>query len=592
MNPRSTWFLVITALVLAAYIKLTHRKVTVESPNGTVAFYAPNAKDVVSVQIIRSNVVVKVERSRDGWQMKDPVNYPAETTSVETLLAAIEKLQPKDHEPSSIWSQNPDAKRQMGLDNPGSLTLETRKGTWILRLGGQTPIGNRFYFQQVGDDGLFIADNTFLAALPTSPADWREHSLIDLRRLSFDRVEIAGRAQLEAVREGTSRWKLVRPLEARANLEQFQQILELVQRTEVDDFVSDSPAVPLDDFGLQPPATQLIFKLGTNEVSRLQFGRAPTNSPGSVFVRRTANNNIVTVKADAATLLMQPLSAFRDKRLLPSIETAVRIQISSPENTFSLEREGTNWFLGGTNRLPADTYTSKAFLHDLAGLRIEDFADDIVGDSTRYGFDKVGRTYSVSGTNGPLVSLQLGIPYGTQNWVYARRLDEPSVYGVTIGSTVLLPQAPAQLRSWQFEATNVAKVTIEEKGQKRLLERSPSGDWKSDGAALGAANGPAIDEVMYRLSLLQTRRFPAPPEAQWPSLAIPKVDHHITIQLTGTSPFKTLRFDFGGRPNNVNQFALAQFDGGDRILIEFPYTFYMNEVRYSLSVGGAQPLKQ
>ena len=588
MNPRTNWFLVLVALGLGAYIAMTRGHRNPARELGAIRFIPPSSGDVTAIQVGKSNTSVSVERTGGSWRMRSPVDYPAQATSVESVLSAIEKLSPQSYLPASTWNRQPDAKRQMGLENPGSLTVETRKGTWILRLGGLAPLGNGFYFQQVGDDGVFVADNSFLAALPASASDWRDHSLVDIRHLAFDHLEIVGRAQLEAVREGNSRWKLVRPLEARANNDQFQQILELLQRTEVDDFVSDSPAVPLDDFGLQPPAAQLIFKLGTNEVSRLQFGRAPTNSPGSVFVRRSANNNIVTVSAEAANLLAQPLSTFRDKRLLPPIDAMARIQISAPDNTFSLERLGTNWFLGGTNRLPADNYSSTAFLRDLAGLRIEDFVDDIVGDSTRYGFDKVGRTYSVLGTNGPLVSLQLGIPYGTQNRVYSRRLDEPSVYGITIGSTVLLPQIPAQLRSWQFETTNVTKVTVEEKGQTRILERGPTGEWKADGAALGAANGPAIDEVMYRLSQLQTRRFPAPPEAQWSSLAIPKVDHHITIQLAGGMPFKTLRFDFGGRPNNVNQYALAQFDGGDRILIEFPYTFYMNEVRYSLSIGNAQ----
>ncbi|HTI68680.1 MAG TPA: DUF4340 domain-containing protein [Candidatus Limnocylindria bacterium] len=588
MNPRSTWFFVIAAVLLAAYISLSnrHRGNGVPSAGGRVEFTSPRAQEIVEVQLVRSNLAVRAERVGGTWRLHNP-DYPAQVTGIENLLQAVEKLRPINYITAEQWRQQPEGRRQMGLEKPGTLTIQTRSGPWILQLGGMSPLGNRFYFQQVGDDGVYVADNSFLAALPHTVADWRNHSLVDLEQVRFDRIEIAGRAQLEAVREPGGRWRLIRPLEARASSEQFQNLIETIQRTEVTSFVSDSPAVPLDDFGLQTPVAQVVFKLGTNEVSRLQFGRAPTNAPGEIYIRRTANTNIVQANADAAPLLLRPLSAFRDKQLLPSLEGATRVEIVGTGPAFAVDRSGTNWFLGGTNRLPADAANISACLRALAVMRIEDYVDDVVADPSRYGFDQPRRRYSIFGTNGLLATLLIGVPYGTQNRVYAKRADEPSAYGIPAAYSTVLPQFPAQLRSWRFDPTNVVRITVEEKGEKRVVERSPVGDWKFAGNSLGVAASLGIDEAVYGVSQLNSQRFPAPPDAVLPGLGFTEVNHHITIELGGTSGFKTLRLEFGGRTNAVTQYALAQLDDSEPVLIEISLSLYLNLIRPNLSLGNS-----
>lgn len=583
MSGRSTLFLVLAALFLGGWIYTTERRARtdVEVGAGGVRFERIEPREVLSVEILRSNTAIRLERTNSVWWMRAPVVYPAQSAAVDGLLEVLGSLTPRSHVGAAELAAQPGALAAFGLETPDTLTVRSRSGMTILRLGGRTALGNQVYFQQVGKEGVFTADATLLGSLPATPEAWRDRRLLAGEGEGFDRIEVLGPTVFEAERLTNGNWTLVRPLAARANADQIHRLLLEVAGLDVSAFVTDSVAVASEDYGLARPLAQMILKRGTNELVRLQVGGVPTNAPGEVFVRRSGPGNIVRVTNSVVDLLRQPLAAYRERRLLPSVSGLTRLEIQNGTNAFTLEREGTNWFVGTPRRFPADAVWVRETLRRVVGMQIESFADDLVTDAARYGLDQPVRRYAFSagGATGtaarPIATLEFGAPAAGGRHVYVRRTDEPGVYEVPMSDFTLLPASAGQFRDWVFDPTNAVRIEIRHQGRTRILGRNAAGRWEGGVAIGGTLADPAIDEALYRIAHAAGGRFPAPQEPALRQFAFDQVDHAVTVVLREGGPFRSLQLRFGGRPNAVNQFVLARFDeDAEAVLTQFPLVLY------------------
>jgi hypothetical protein len=498
---------------------------------------------------------------------------------VERLLEALGNVVPRSHLTGAEVAAQPGALAAFGLERPDVLTLRTREGMSILRLGGRTPLGSQVYFQQVGQDGVFTADAALLEALPASPDAWRDRRLFDADTLSFDRFEVLGDTEFEASLGTNGVWGLVRPLVARANEDQIRRLLTDAADSQVTAFVGDAPNRSGDDFGLSKPVAQMVLKRGTEEVLRLQFGTAPTNAPGEVFVRRSDFGNVVRITNAILESLRRPLAAYRDRRLMPSIAGLQRLEVRAGGEPFTLERQGTNWWVVAPRRFQADGPWVRETFQRFMRLRIDDYLDDLGADPARYGLAEPARDYAffLGASNAApvlLTRLNLGVPLGDGRRLAVRRSDEPGIYGIAAGDLQTLPVSATQFRDWSLNPTNVVQVEIRQQGRTRILKRNAIGRWEGVAAAQGVLPDPAIDEGLHRIGLAPIGRFPAPNDAALKQFAFDQLDHAMTLTLSDGSPFRTLRLRFGGR-NAVNQFVWAAFDPGEpAILTQFPLGLY------------------
>jgi hypothetical protein len=453
----------------------------------------------------------------------------------------------------------------------------------ILRLGGRTPLGSQFYFQQVGQDGVFTADAVLLEALPASVEDWRNRRLFDADSLPFDRVEILGETEFEAAITTNGTWSLTRPLVARANDDQIRRLLIDAADSRVNAFVSDTLTVSADEYGLTKPTAQMVLKQGTNELLRLQFGRASTNAPGEILVRRSDFGNIVRITNSILESLKRPLATYRDRRLMPSIAGLERVEIRAGSEPFTLEKQGTNWWVTSPRRFPADAPWVRETFQRFMRLRIEDFLDDLGTDSGRYGLDQPAREYSFylgksNGSPALLTRLSLGTPLGEGRRLSVRRSDEPGIYGIAAGDLQTLPVSASQFRDWNLNPSNIVQIEIRQQGRTRILRRNSLGRWDGVVAVQGLMPDPAIDEGLYRIGQAPIGRFAAPNDAALKQFAFDQLDHAVTLTHKEGGYFRSLHLRFGGR-NAIHQFVWAAFDSGEpAILTQFPLSLYQEYI--------------
>lgn len=584
MNPRSNWILLLIAAGLAVYVLLLERRsaVVVRGGVGTSSFESVDPSVVTVVELIRSNSVLRVERSGTAWRMTAPVVYPAQAASVDRLLGELGRLVPSGFITAGQVAAQPDALKAFGLEPPAAiLALQTAQGPTIFRIGGLTPVQSRFYFQRVGSDGVYTADAALLASLPIRANDWRDRTLLDLGGRSFDRVALSSRGRMvfEAVRD-SSRWRLRQPLSARADGERIEALVAQMQNLRVTEFVSDAVVIDRAAYGLQPAELELVIATGTNEWARLQVGSIATNAPGERFVRRLSHTNLVRVAAEDLTVLERSLEEFRDPRLFGALEGVDGMEVRG-SNAFRVELSGTNWMVTQPRSFPAESSAVEFLISQLSTLEIAQFINDVVPDLAPYGLDRPSREFLARRGTNILAHLQVGKATDTRGiLLYARRLDEPGVYAIP--RTVLFNlDSPGQLRSWRFESNNVVQVAVSHEGRRRVFGRE-GGIWKvAEGAPFAEFIPDALDEVLFRLGRWDSMRYSVTDEAALLRAGgFAKVSHEVEIRLQAPAPVRLLRLQFGG-PIAGNRFVLARFDDDPMALrLELPGVLYADLIRF------------
>ena len=160
MRFRSSWLrkpprfssritLVVIALALGGYVFVSEQPPGRDrGAGGSGDYSAFDPATVRAVELLRSNIVIRVERAPNGWRMTVPVQYGAQGTAVEAFLASLAGMRPRMMIPSAELTDSggTDDLKAFGLDGGAiTVTLETADGTPVLfQLGGPTPLGAQF----------------------------------------------------------------------------------------------------------------------------------------------------------------------------------------------------------------------------------------------------------------------------------------------------------------------------------------------------------------------------------------------------------------------------------------------------------------
>lgn len=591
MKWTQTWLLLALACALGAFIFFFEQHLADSGVMAPPEKVLPQLKaaSVNNLQVRRGKqFVLHIERAGESWSFTSPLAYPAAPVAVESLLKFLEQLVPQTRiTPEEMRGRKLTAD-EFGFDAPQAvLILQAGELRHELQIGARSAAGDQVYVQIVGRPGIYVVEATLIDRLPRTVNDWRETALLNLAGLNFDRVEtIKNGGGLALQRDpATKLWQLSRP-QQRADQVKVQAWFEKIRLARAVDFVTDDPKADLEAFGLQPPALELSFGQGTNQVQRVQFGRSPTNDPASVFARRLSQTNIVLVPKTFLETLHTPFTELRDRRLVDFDPAAVDLIEVRGTEQFTLRRQTNNTWTTGDN-LTADIPYMRDLLVLLSQLEITEYVKDVVTDFSSYGLKppqlqyilKAGVTNAAGPTNVVLAHLDLGTNLNDQ--VFVRRADEDSVYAVRHMDAHYLPSAAWQLRDhrvWNFTTNQVVRVTIQQHGRTRLLVRTPGGDWSLAPGSAGTVNPWAMEEIMFRLGEMYAMTWVARGAEGRARHGFTGNGHTISIEIKAGDKFQTLTMDFGGPSLLRLPYASTLVDGQPWVF-EFPWQLYPDVLR-------------
>jgi hypothetical protein len=581
MNPRTTFFLVAVAGGLFAFIFFFEhqpRPVAGLATSGPVLpTLRPSAVNAVLAQAA-GQPAISVERKADGWHILQPISTPAQGAVVENLLQVLSQVTWHTHLTEADLQGHADADREFGFSPPlYTFTFQQDGQRLKLLLGSRTPLGDEVFVRVDDRKEIYTVDIAMLKYVPPTLNDWRDPSLVRLNGLAFNRLIVTNGAKVfELQRDATnSLWHITRPVEARADSARVNDLLARLQGLRVTRFITDDPKPDLDSFGMQPPALTLALDQDTNEVFSLQFGKNPTNSDTQIFVRRSDQNGVALIGAEALTPWSGTYEDFRDRHLLNLAAQPPReIEVHGLDN-FTLQLQSNDvWSILPPYNFPLDAGLTRQFLGGVAALQATQFVKTVVTepDLPNYGLAPAARTLILKpvDTNLPPVHLDFSAPQDGK--VFARRTDETCVYALPATDLATLPDFGWMLREqhlWDFNETNVTALTLSQDGRNRALTHGGTNEWVFAPGSQGIINNFAVEETVDRLGGLTVAAWVARNETNLAQYGFTPGSLQLTLTTKTADKTGTCTLQIGGVSPTQLYYATTPLDG-DNWVFELP----------------------
>jgi hypothetical protein len=578
MNSKSTWvWLTLAAILFAAVVGV--EKFGRKSPPGLVPLLSQfRATAITSVQYTPAGQLeIRADRTNGQWHLVKPIHFPAQATSIEALLAALQQLAPAQTISAAELRQHPNADEEFGFKNRSILTLQTGEQMHPLHIGARTAPGDGVYVQVVGGENVFIVDSQLLRLLPAKPDDWRDTALLDLRHLTFDHITVSNaQTFVQLHQENTNQlWRLVHPMQGRADNQRLMTSLHRLQATRVNQFVTDSPTADPDAFGFQSAELELSLAQGTNTLVTLQFGKSPTNDSTLVYARRLGLTSIFTVERQALQPWLAPLNEFRDPHLLTQLPALNEVEVTGNES-FTLQFTATNTWQLKDSDLPVDPRAVGEFLLTLQAAKIQQYKDSIIAaDLPQYGLAEPVRRIRLLATTANTNQVRAELAFGevtTNGLVYVRRADENPVYAINITDYARLAVAGWQMRNrqlWSFAETNAVRILLQRGEQKSDLRRVGVNAWAVI-PATHTVNGAEVDKALKHLSNLEAAAWILRGEDKREQLGFGPNGLRLSIEMKDGTRHEV---EFGGTTPDGYPYAAIKLNG-ETWFFEFPLMPY------------------
>jgi hypothetical protein len=408
---------------------------------------------------------------------------------------------------------------------------------------------------------------------------------VDADENQFDSIVLTnGTKVIELRRDATNRlWRMIRPLQARADTDRITDALQRLQAARVTQFVTDDPKADLTSFGLQPADLDLWLGHGTNLTAGIHAGKSPADDSTQVYAKRDEWDAVVTTPMDSFSPWHGAVNDFRDPHLLELTAPVAEIEVADGTNGFTLQRQGSNdWRVAG-EKFPVDTDSVQDFLKALAGTSVARFVEDVATapDLPKYGLAMPQRQITlrsaIGDTNAVIAQLQFGT--NQNNEVFVRRADEASIYSITAEDFNRVDEADWEFRErqiWNFTPNDVAEITLHQNGRTRQLIHNGREKWSLAAGSQGVIEGKYIEQSAQQLGGLTAYGWVGRNVTNPEQFGFNTNNLQIVVELKSG---QKLSVDFGVNISNQTALAATTLDG-ERWAFIFPPGPYLFVLSY------------
>jgi hypothetical protein len=492
----STYFYLAVALGLFCYLVFIDKKIpgTKEREEAETELFQLNPDDVTGLEITNLHGLFIFQKINNHWEIKKPVNTPADGASVDSVINQIAFAQPqriirvdgssdKDAANLKEWGLIPPAER---------VVIHTRNKHYELLVGRKMAINDSVYARASSrkNEPVRIIPGTVKDILQKDLSAFRSRNVFDfdLDKVTQVATRIAGTAttpgqQCEAdLKDG--KWTLQLPLVARASDADAQALLNKLLAERAVDFVTDD-ASNLSPYGLTSPAASLSVTLKTGEPMVLEIGGPVPGKPDQVYAQRLKSNSVFTLTKGSVDDLLKAVPNVRDRHVLPfDPNKALGLTYAFGAKKGQVRADHALWSTVGGAEGPADVGKVTDLLAKLSQLETTPVLKDSATDLKPFGLDKPQGKITLQSPEfkpGPTLSLLIG--KAENKLLYVRNSAEPFIYTVPDNAFDFLPAnnlALRDARAINLKRDQVKSMTITAGSEPPVtLTRSPGATWSA-----------------------------------------------------------------------------------------------------------------
>ena len=243
-----------------------------EVPADATALRSHEVADIVpaavtEIEIRTHSDVFELKKERGGWELTSPHKERADGPAVQEFLAHIDELQSSEFlEPQKVPNPMLDPpvmsiRIRQAAARPSASQSDAGPALALdLRLGRHDILKKTIFARLEGDSAILALPDTLLDVLPTNPLAFRDRSVVRESPAAIKKLAVRrGNRFTELVPDTTgtpNQWRMLRPVEARADAGTVTQALTVLSSLRAEDFAA--PAVGDGKaFGLDRPLMQV-----------------------------------------------------------------------------------------------------------------------------------------------------------------------------------------------------------------------------------------------------------------------------------------------------------------------------------------------
>lgn len=550
MKAKYTLILLVLVVGLLAYIRYyeTEQKGTKEASETGKYVAKFNMDDVTGMAIKVRETTVRFKKEGSTWMITEPVADRADSVAVNGILTAYEGLSKEQSIPLSNNKEEAKAAlKEFGLTSPKlQIDLEGKDLPKTLELGNDTAVEGKLYARIDGSSEVAVIRSDFREQISKTPDDFRDHRLSDASTDRVDKLVVKTAAGEIELRKEKDAWRLVRPIEARADGGKVGNLINQIVNARIDSFVSKDTS-DLNAYGLSDPRGAVSFSAeGDPAMSVLEFGPATAEKSELIYARYAKRGSIYMLPKEMESILELKPNDLRDRNLMrldPDVVDRITIDSTSGGKVV-LVRNKEEWSVrpGGDEKkaLDGNKNSIMAMVNRLRNQQVKEFSADTASDLAQYGLDRpLNRvTFSSYATENvpeagagehPILTLLLGKVDGDK--LYAKLKDEPFVVAV---DPAMIGEVNRHALAWKnpvvnsFKADEITSVEIS-KGESKAwkVEKDPAGKWKLT-AGGGEINETNVLSILNTLANLKAVEWVGPTSPEY-ALEAPRLSVTYTL---------------------------------------------------------------
>jgi hypothetical protein len=485
--------------------------------------------DPTRIELLRGGLdsSILIERSGMQWHFAAPENWAANPFAVNNLINQLQFLEVVASFSIDEIQASQQSLKDYGLESPQlTITVESVQQTLSLAIGTQTAQGNTLYLLGPEKQFVYVVKMQLLENLIKNIQSLKSHQiftipLFELEGLHFDYMDLKNKAAKIKLERSHDQWNLTSPLIAAADNKLVQKVLSEITNLHLSSFVEASE---LNNRPLNFDNSDMrLTLLGNNRYQSLLIG--PETPDQNHYYAKLANSSaIFTIQKPLIDQLSQMHESLRERhfmRILPSELQAINL-ISKNRNLRLQRLETDDWQILSHGMSDNNSLSARAadpafiaeFIDSIHSLQATDFVSHNASalDLKSYGFDQASIRIELIDKSKNSTTLLLAHPPENPGQLYAKRMDENSIYGVDRTSTLQriplneynywlrnLPPLPA--------AAQIVKLSLQSLDKSHLFFEFSLDETHTDWDALRQELSPEQSDALKEL--LDTMRKPS-----------------------------------------------------------------------------------
>ncbi len=326
-----------------------------------------------------SGDVTTLKKTSGAWTVAAPMTTAASEADASSVTSALSAL-----EIERVVEENPADVKDYGLEAP-RIEIDFKSGdgktSGRLLVGAKTPTGASMYARRNDEKRVFLIPEYQNSSLNKSTFDFRDKSVIKIDRDKVDGIEVAIGGAREPIQfaKADGEWKLIKPMEARADPGLVEALVGSVQAAQMKSVAANS-ATPADlkKYGLERPEVAVTVHLGSARATLALGSKAGADT---VYARDASGPVVVTVDGTLAETAKKSAEDYRRKDVFEfRAFNATRAEFTRNGQTVIFERvKGKSeevpdgWRRVSPNPADADRSKVESLLAGLADMRATAF---------------------------------------------------------------------------------------------------------------------------------------------------------------------------------------------------------------------------